>query len=112
MATLSSKEMYKAMNSFRSEESMKARIRALEADRAELHEYIDDIAVEVLHHIDTMYPKMWDGVAKGARTSIRNTIIRSAARANEDLIVLYEDGRRPYQWRETGQWWPERISSK
>ena len=36
--------------------------------------YIGVGADEVLHHIDTMYPAMWKGVAKTARTSIRNTI--------------------------------------
>lgn len=36
--------------------------------------YIDDAATQILHHVDTMYPKMWNGVAKTARTSIRNVI--------------------------------------
>ena len=35
---------------------------------------INDVANEVLHHIDIMYPKMWKAVARTARTSIRNTI--------------------------------------
>lgn len=30
-----------------------------------------DVAMDVLHHIDTLYPAMWDGVAKAARTSLR-----------------------------------------
>jgi len=33
-----------------------------------------DVAMDVLHHIDALYPAMWDGVAKAARTSLRNTI--------------------------------------
>lgn len=32
------------------------------------------VAVEVLHHIDTMYPGMWVNVPKCARTSVRNKI--------------------------------------
>jgi hypothetical protein len=35
----------------------------------------ESFAVHVLHHIDEMYPSMWDSVPKSARTSIRNTII-------------------------------------
>jgi hypothetical protein len=34
------------------------------------------IAFNVLAHIDEMYPAMWTGVPKTARTSLRNTIIR------------------------------------
>jgi hypothetical protein len=32
------------------------------------------LAETVLHHIDTMYPRMWAGVSKSARMSLRNTI--------------------------------------
>jgi len=39
-----------------------------------------DVATAVLHHIDTMYPAMWDAVAKAARTSIRNTILQEISR--------------------------------
>jgi hypothetical protein len=38
------------------------------------------IAFEVLGHIDTMYPAMWNGVPKTARVSLRNTIVRAIAR--------------------------------
>ena len=34
----------------------------------------DFVASKVLHHIDTMYPNMWKGVAKTARASLRNII--------------------------------------
>lgn len=37
-------------------------------------EFREDFAQAVLNHIDTMYPSMWDGVPKTARTSIRNFI--------------------------------------
>jgi hypothetical protein len=40
-----------------------------------LQETAEDIAAAVLHHIDTMYPQMWQGVPKTARISLRNTII-------------------------------------
>lgn len=33
-----------------------------------------DIAMSALHHIDTMYPGMWNGVPKSARLSLRNHI--------------------------------------
>lgn len=36
----------------------------------------EEVATNVIHHIDTMYPNMWEGVPKTARVSIRNTIIR------------------------------------
>src|SRR5207302_5320644 len=34
-----------------------------------------DVATQVLHHIDTMYPGMWKDVPASARTSLWNTII-------------------------------------
>ena len=33
-----------------------------------------DVAQQVIHHIDTMYPAMWKGAPQTARTSIRNTV--------------------------------------
>ena len=43
--------------------------------RAEdMNSIAEDVAMDVLHHIDALYPAMWDGVAKAARTSLRNTI--------------------------------------
>lgn len=32
------------------------------------------ISLELIHHIDIMYPKMWEGCPKSARTSIGNTV--------------------------------------
>lgn len=40
----------------------------------------DTIAAEVLRHIDTMYPAMWETAPKTARTSVRNTIISQVKR--------------------------------
>lgn len=37
----------------------------------------DWIAYEVMSHIDEMYPAMWLAVAKAARVSVRNTIVRA-----------------------------------
>ena len=42
---------------------------------SELTEIAEDVAAEILHHIDIMYPHMWTPVANSARTSIRNTIV-------------------------------------
>ncbi len=39
-----------------------------------------ELAVEVLHHIDRMYPDMWKPVAKQARLSIRNVIVSEVVR--------------------------------
>ena len=39
------------------------------------------VAQAVIHHIDQMYPGMWQGVPKTARTSVRNTIRREVERA-------------------------------
>lgn len=47
----------------------------------EVEEWRGDIADAVLRHIDTMYPKMWEGVPKTARLSIRNTVINALATA-------------------------------
>jgi len=33
------------------------------------------IATDVIHHIDTMYPAIWQGVPQMARRSVRNTVI-------------------------------------
>ena len=35
----------------------------------------DEIAESIIGHIDTMYPKMWEGVPKTARMSLRNTVL-------------------------------------
>jgi len=43
-------------------------------------EVAEAVAIEVLHHIDSMYPAMWTAVAKNARISIRNTIINQSKR--------------------------------
>ena len=56
--------------------------KGLDAERASREtalraEIAADVAMDVLHHIDTLYPAMWDGVAKAARTSLRNTIKQS-----------------------------------
>lgn len=32
------------------------------------------VARNAVHHVDEMYPKMWEGVPKTARTSLQNTI--------------------------------------
>ncbi len=46
--------------------------------RAEdMNSVAEGVAIDLLYHIDAMYPAMWDGVAKAARTSLRNTIKRS-----------------------------------
>jgi len=59
--------------------------KAAEGNESELMRLLGDnadfVASEVLHHIDTMYPNMWEGVAKTARTSIRNTIKEKTVRA-------------------------------
>lgn len=33
------------------------------------------VAEEVIHHLDTMYPNMWDSVPKTARRSVKSFII-------------------------------------
>lgn len=43
-----------------------------------------DVACKVLHHIDTMYPVMWDDAPKSARESVGNTIIREVRRVVEE----------------------------
>jgi len=42
-----------------------------------LEDMAHDVASEVLHHIDTMYPDMWRHAPQSARTSVRNTIIQA-----------------------------------
>ena len=39
------------------------------------------VAGSVLYHIDQMYPGMWQGVAKAARKSLRNTVVSEVERA-------------------------------
>lgn len=55
--------------------SMDNRSKELRLTEAAMEEIGCDVANEALHHIDTMYPKMWEGVSQSARISIRNTII-------------------------------------
>ena len=59
-------------------EAAVAKSKGLDAERARREaalraEIAADVAMDVLHHIDTLYPAMWDGVAKAARTSLCNT---------------------------------------
>lgn len=42
-----------------------------------LKDLAHDVASEVLHHIDTMYPVMWQGAPQSARISVRNTIVQA-----------------------------------
>lgn len=49
------------------------------------------VAAEVLHHIDTMYPKMWEGVPRTARTSVRNCLIREIGNTR-NLLPSKEPG--------------------
>ena len=46
----------------------------IRAPNDEEKEAARDVAAHVIQHIDDMYPKMWDGVPKTARVSVRNTI--------------------------------------
>lgn len=48
---------------------------------AEQKETAQRAMLNVLHHIDTMYPAMWKGVPKSARTSLRNTILKEVETA-------------------------------
>ena len=50
-------------------------------------------AGEIIHHIDTMYPVMWQGVGKCARTSIRNTAFYAVLSAIN--AIIYENQRAP-----------------
>ena len=57
-----------------------------------VNDIAEDIAIQVVHHMDTMYPDMWKPVAKTARQSIKNTVIAQ--------VVLYfgaptNDGDKP-----------------
>jgi len=62
-------------------EKMQDEIGSLKSEISALKEWRSDVAYSVahalLHHIDQMYPKMWEGVAKSARLSIKNTILRA-----------------------------------
>lgn len=41
----------------------------------------EDIASDVLYHIDTMYPQLWDGLPTTARARVRITIIEKVLAA-------------------------------
>jgi len=45
------------------------------------------VAIRVLHHIDTMYPKLWETVPKNARYSVRNTLQRELEQAIKAAIA-------------------------
>ena len=63
-----------------------ARRPAVNADRELVKEIAMDIGKAVVHHIETMYPVMFDAVASAARLSIRNTVyneIMGALEVNE-----------------------------
>ncbi len=51
----------------------------------EVYRDADDAAIRVICHMDTMYPALWDGVPKTARTSVRNTI------ASEIRMLLLQE---------------------
>ena len=63
-------------------------------DRTLAEEMTDEIATNILHHIDIMYPAMWVGVPKTARISLRNTILShvgpacGALQAKIDSLML------------------------
>lgn len=43
---------------------------------AERRALAEDVAGEVLHYLDVMYPGVWIGVPRAARRSLRTVIIR------------------------------------
>ena len=51
----------------------------LRAPNDEEKEAARDVAAHVIQHIDDMYPKMWEGMPKTARVSVRNTIYNRVA---------------------------------
>lgn len=61
----------------------------LRAPNDEEKEAARDVAVHVIQHIDDMYPKMWDGVTKTARVSVRNTIYNRVA----SLLAQWSNGK-------------------
>lgn len=61
-------------------EDCRPQIAEQAGDAEDAQDVAEAVAIEVLNHIDTMYPAMWVAVAKSARTSIRNTIIGQSKR--------------------------------
>lgn len=55
--------------------------------REVIDSYARDVAGEVLAHIDTMYPALWQGVPKTARTSVRHCIVTRVQRVLQELLL-------------------------
>jgi ribosomal protein L37E len=52
------------------------RCEACDRDRKEqIHDAAYHVASNVLNHIDSMYPRMWEGATQSCRTSVRNCIV-------------------------------------
>lgn len=63
---------------------------AIDADRELIREIAMDIGKEVVAHIETMYPAMFDAVASSAKISIRNCVhneIMAALEVNEASAI-------------------------
>lgn len=60
--------------------------------QAASEEVAEAVANEVIYHIDQMYPKMWEGVPKTARVSVRNVVEAQSKRYLAAMIkILGED---------------------
>lgn len=74
-------------------ESAAAKPKAEDGDIESNVEYISEgIKNEIIHHIDRMYPKMWEGVPKSARTSLSNTLISAVELRIRPLIKALGGG--------------------
>ncbi len=56
---------------------------AIDADRELIKDVAMDIGKAVVHHIETMYPKMFDAVGQSAKLSVRNTVFNEIMAALE-----------------------------
>ena len=70
-------------------------------------ELANKAAAEVINHIDTMYPAMWEGVPKSARTSVRNVVYHQVMMSlnlfygiESNVVVV---GKRRFQCRRCGR---------
>lgn len=80
----------------------------VDADRELIKEIAMDIGKAVVHHIETMYPAMFQAVAGTAKLSVRNTVyneIMAALEVNEaEAIRTRLADRKQWRRRSSATW--------
>lgn len=55
-----------------------------EPDKDHIDALAKQVVRDIIDHIDTMYPQMWEGTPRTARTSLRNIIYLAVTQALQE----------------------------